>query len=316
MKKPHLKFYLTALGVLLALSAYPVIMGMRIVILQLQNGGIRPEDYARYIIPYTAICMAILITVALYPVIARFMQRPTLVATVLGLGLFVGIELFMEGITINTPIEQTTVNWQLFSCVGTPAALQAFQKPYSDVYKIHYFLISAVIIVLVIGIVYGYGSLIVRGDRSKIIPLRIQLIAATLLLALCVFANLTGFFRDTASYLSPLSAFLTGLFFVMLGVTCGIYVGSLLIKKRKAFSVFIPSIVAILICSIMYYGEYKLLGGNLYRFGKSFFFEGLPNITVSLADMLIIAVSSVFTAILMYSTKKKYFSFTEVGGMN
>ena len=58
MLKTSRKYYFLMLGVLAALSAYPVVMGAKIIILQWQNGGIRPEDYARYVIPYTAICLS------------------------------------------------------------------------------------------------------------------------------------------------------------------------------------------------------------------------------------------------------------------
>jgi hypothetical protein len=306
MKKSYRRFYFTVLGVLLALSAYPVIMGIKIVILQLQNGSIRPEDYARYVIPYTAICMSILISVALHPVINRLKGLSNLVATSLGFGLFVGLELFMESITINSPIAQSTVEWQLFSCIGTPAAVKAFDKPYSDVYKIHYFLVSFVLIAIIISVVYGYSKLIAGGNRSGKIPLRLQLIAATLLVVLCVFANVTGFFRDSTQYLSPLSAFLTGTFFIVLGVTFGIYAGSYLIGKSKLVSIGLPSIAAILVCSTMYYGELMLLDGKLYRFGQTYFFEGLPYIAVSPADIIIIIVSGLITALLMNAAGNKY----------
>lgn len=309
MGKSYHKFYFTVLGVLIALSAYPMIMGIKIIILQYQNGSIRPEDYARYVIPYTAICVAILISVALYPVIARLKGLSTLVATSLGLILFVVLELFMEGITINSPTAKSTVQWQLLSCIGTPDAVRAFRKAYSDAYKIHYFLVSFVIIVLVIGIVYGYGRLVARGDRLNQIPLRLQLIAVAVLLTLCVFANFTGFFRDVSPYLSPLSAFLTAMFFIVLGVTAGIYAGSRLIGKNKGLSLGFPAFVAILVCSVMYYGEFKLLDGKLYSFGQSYFFTGIPYIAVSPVDMVIIIVSGIITALLMNITRKKYFHF-------
>lgn len=306
MEKSWRKFYFSSLGVLLALSAYPVILGIKIIILQLQNGSIRPEDYARYVIPYTAICLSILISVGLYPVLAKLRRFSNLAATVLGLGLFIGFELYMESITINSPIARSTVEWQLFSCIGTPAAIQAFQKPYSDAYKIHYFLVSFVIIVLIISLFYGYGNWVAGKVRSNRISLRLQLISTVLLLGLCVFANLTGFFRNTAHYLSPLSSFLTGTFFIVLGVSLGIYVGSYLVGRRKVISIVLPAVAAALTCSLMYYGEFKLLDGELYRFGRNGLFEGLPYITVSPVDLVIIALSGLVTALLMDAVEKKH----------
>jgi len=164
--KSNKRFYFTAIGVLLALSAYPLVMGIKIVILQLLNGSIRPEDYARYVIPYTAICLSILISVAMYPLLSRLKRLSILVATGLGLGFFVGIELFMENITLNSAEAQNTLMMQLASCIGSTAAQQAFQKLYDNTFKIHYFLISFVIITLIIGIVYGYGRMITSLEYS------------------------------------------------------------------------------------------------------------------------------------------------------
>ncbi|MCX7745976.1 MAG: hypothetical protein N2645_03650 [Clostridia bacterium] len=309
MDKQFHKFYLITLGVLLALSSYPIIMGVKIIILQLQNGSIGPEDYARYVIPYTAICISILISAALLPIILRFRRFSNLIATVLGLGLFVGIELPMESITVRSPfVVQSAVDLQLFSCVGTSAAVQAFQKPYSDAYKIHYFLVSFVIITLVISIVYGHAKLILSGNRANKIPLRMRFTVTAILLLLCIFANVTGFFRDTTQYLSPLSAFLTGTFFIVLGAASGIYAGSYLIDKNKILSLISPAITAMLICSIMYYGEFRLLDGKLYRFGNTFLFEPMPNVAVSPVDIIIILFSGIITALIVNAARRKHSS--------
>ena len=203
MLKTNRKYYFLMLGVLAALSAYPVVMGAKIIILQWQNGGIRPEDYARYVIPYTAICLAVLIAAALYPILSRLKRLPVLAATVLALGLFVGIELLMESITIYSPSAQNAARLQLLSCIYTPAATKSFLLLYNETYKIHYFLISFVIIALVINIAYGYGYLFSSGDRKNIIPLKLQLAVTVLLILLCIFANFTGFYRERTDYLSP-----------------------------------------------------------------------------------------------------------------
>lgn len=317
MGKAYWRFYFITLGILLALSAYPLVMGIRIIVLWLLNGGIRPEEYARYVIPYTAICLAILITAGMHPVISRLKRMTTLVATVLGLGLFVGIELFMESITIKgTAIRldnikvagdganvQTAVDWQLFSCVGTPAAKQAFMGAYSDAYKIHYFLVSFVMIALIIGLVYGYGKLLDGGSR---VPFCLQLGSAILLVGLCVFANITGFFRDAGTYLSPFSAFLTGAFFIVLGASFGIYAGSYMLGRRRVLSLLLPAVAAILVCSIMYLGEVMLLNGELYRFGQSDFFKGLPHIILAPLDILIILASGMTTALVLKAAGRKY----------
>jgi hypothetical protein len=63
---------------------------------------------------------------------------------------------------------------------------------------------------------------------------------------------------------------------------------------------------AILVCSIMYYGELMLLDGKLYRFGQSFLFQGLPFIAVSPADIMIILFSGIVTAFLMNVARENY----------
>jgi hypothetical protein len=340
MTKSVRRFYFAALGVLIVLSAYPLVMGAKIILLQLIDGGIRPEDYARYVIPYTAICLSILIAAALYPLISKLKRLPILTATVLALGLFVGAELYMESISINRPASPNTevsgpaqndsnsavtddnaVALQLTICAFTPAATNAYLKDpatqvpgagailrqdYSNTYKIHYFLVSFVIIILVTGIVYGYGKYFSGGARAARISLRLQLAAAVLLLGLCVFANFTGFFRERTDYLSALSSVLTGLFFIVLGSALGIYVGSRLIDKSRALAVTLPATVAAVVCAVMYYGELNLLGGTLYRFGYSWFFEGLPGIVVAPVDILVILATGAVTAAVMSKARARF----------
>jgi hypothetical protein len=46
----------------------------------------------------------------------------------------------------------------------------------------------------------------------------------------------------------------------------------------------------------MYYGEYKMLDGVLYRFGYSKFFQPLPYTVIAPADILVILASGALTA--------------------
>lgn len=54
----------------------------------------------------------------------------------------------------------------------------------------------------------------------------------------------------------------------------------------------------------MYYGEYKLLNGILYQYGSSSWFQPIPNIALSIVDLIIILTSGVITAILMSVSEK------------
>jgi hypothetical protein len=290
MKGSIRKPYFIALAVLLLLSAYPLVMGAKIVFIQLQNGSIQPQDYARYVIPYTAVSISILISAALYPLVARLGKLSVPAATVLALALFVAVELCIEHITINSPAVKSAVQWQLASCIGTTAAVQAFQYVYNDAFKIHYFLVSFVLIALIVSVFYGYIRQRTDARRSRL-PLGLQFCSTVLLLGLCVFANFTGFFRNTSDYLSPLSSLLTGAFFVVLGAALGVYAGSFLLNRGKLLSLGLPAAVAVLVCTVMYVGETNLLGGTLYRFGISWFFQGLPGIVAAPVDIAVIVAA-------------------------
>ncbi|HHY65447.1 MAG TPA: hypothetical protein GX501_10420, partial [Clostridiaceae bacterium] len=54
--KAYKRFYFVSLSVLLLLSVYPLVNGVRIAWLSIVNGAVKPEQYAKYVVPYTAIC--------------------------------------------------------------------------------------------------------------------------------------------------------------------------------------------------------------------------------------------------------------------
>ena len=61
--KAFTKYYLfSCLGVLLA-SYYPFSMGVRVITDMITGGTVLKENYPKYIIPYTPICIAIFIGV-------------------------------------------------------------------------------------------------------------------------------------------------------------------------------------------------------------------------------------------------------------
>ena len=190
--------------------------------------------------------------------------------------------------------------------------MDAVQFLYNETYKIHYFLVSSVLIILVTGIVYAYGLLFKSGTVQNRIPIRLQLVVAILFIVLCIFANITSFFRERTDYLSPLSSILTGAYFIVLGASLGIYTGSHLIGRGKALAVWLPAVIALLVCSVMYYGEYQLLGGTLYRFGSSFFFEGLPGIAVAPVDVLVILAAGAATAVVMEKARVSFLKKSRV----
>jgi len=58
---------------------------------------------------------------------------------------------------------------------------------------------------------------------------------------------------------SAVSAILMSLFFVVFGLTSGVYAGSFLVGKKKTLAVLLPSIVASAVTIVMYIGEMVLL---------------------------------------------------------
>ncbi|MDE5867154.1 MAG: hypothetical protein K2H31_11230, partial [Lachnospiraceae bacterium] len=61
------KYYLfSCVGVLLA-SCYPLLMGVSVIYDMITNGTVFKENYPKYIIPYTPICLAVLIGALIMP---------------------------------------------------------------------------------------------------------------------------------------------------------------------------------------------------------------------------------------------------------
>ena len=105
--------------------------------------------------------------------------------------------------------------------------------------------------------------------------------------------------------MSPLSAALMAVFFTLLGITAGVFVGSFLLGKQKFISIWVPVIVASVMTLLMYIGEMILLNGHLYCFGKGWFFGSIPWIALAPVDLSIIAASGCITALLFHLLNNK-----------
>ena len=123
---------------------------------------------------------------------------------------------------------------------------------------------------------------------------RISALAICLVLVMLCF---TAFWRDGSIQVSPLSASLMTAFFILLGVTVGVFLGSFLLGKRKLVSIWIPAISASMMTFFMYIAEMFLLNGHLYSFGSGFIFESLPGIVFAPFDLLVILLSGCITAL-------------------
>lgn len=302
-------YLLSCLGVLVA-SVYPLSMGVRVITDMVRDGLVLKENYPKYIIPYTPISIAILAGVVLMPLFLRLFRKYAFAGgAALSTGLFFGLEWFFERNVLVTTGETVTVlqDWQMFMCYVPPGgwgevthktktAVEILMGEYSPAFKLHFYMISVVLILTILNSLYGFGQMVISGDRKRSKALILQSVSAALFLGLCVLACFTAFWRDGSLQVSALSAVLMTVFFILLGVTAGVFAGSFLLGKGPFPAVWIPAITASVMTLLMYIGEMILLSGHVYSFGSGFLFDGLPGIVLAPIDLLTIAASGCITA--------------------
>lgn len=325
--KKYRAFYLVSLLVILVLSAYPIYMGITLLSSYFENGFVHAANYKKYVIPYTPMCIAIIISAIILPIIYRYAKRfSNLITSAIGVGAFLITEVLFEQIKVMNVLSAIPVNdlssipiedlkyvdvqsWQLSLCMATPEVLVAIGSPlYTEknpVYKVHFYIIAILIIICVIGLLYGFTRMFREERYEKKKPLTVQSVSLLLFIGLCVLACFTAFYRNGTLYISPLSSFLTGLFFVVFGVTAGLYISGFTYGKKKILSVYLPAMLSAVATIVMYIGELVLMDGELFRFGRGFFFERMGVIPFSACDMVIIFVSGVITCIIAAAINKK-----------
>jgi hypothetical protein len=298
-------FYLLSLLAVVLASIYPIYMGVVTMGSYLQNGSIDAADYQKYIIPYTPICIALIASVALMPLIFKLFRGYTLpVISFIGTVLFFASEFGFEQIkVIEGYVEMPLESWQLSLCMATPEVLRSIGEPIyaanNPAFKIHFYIIAIVIILAVLNVIYGFSKMLREQDFGKKRPLIAQAVSVVMFIGLCILACFTAFYRNGTINISPLSAILMSVFFTVFGITVGIYCGSIFYGKTKLLSKIIPAITASLTTLIMYIGELVLMDGVLFKYGNGFFFEPIEAIQFSAADIIIILVSGVITYIIM-----------------
>ncbi|MBO4560160.1 MAG: hypothetical protein J5712_08785, partial [Lachnospiraceae bacterium] len=197
-------------------------------------------------------------------------------------------------------------SWQMSLCYIPPQqyatrtweAVDVLLGGYSPAFKIHFYMISIVIIVSLLNSFYGFAKMILTGDYGRRKALIIQTITGVIFLGMCIWACFTAFYRTGELTVSPLSAVLMAVFFALLGITMGVFAGSYTLGKGKMMSVVFPTVIAVLITIFMYIGEMILLSGNLYRFGQGFFFNGLGGLVLAPVDICVIIVSGAITLLI------------------
>lgn len=319
-------YLLSCIGVLIA-SYYPLSMGIRVITDMIVDGTVLKENYPKYIIPYTPISIAIIIGVLLMPLFIKLFKRFALAGGAsIATGIFFAIELLFEQKVVVSTAETVTKleDWQMFMCYIPPegrgetittyktqTAADILMGDYTPAFKLHFYIISVVLIITILNCLYGFGQMIKNGEKKRLNSLILQSACSLSFLGLCILACFTAFWRDGSIQVSPLSAMLMTIFFVLLGVTAGVFVGSFLLGKRKLVSIWIPSIVASVMTFLMYIGEMFLLNGHLYNFGSGIIFNSIPGIVFAPIDLLIIVASGCVTALIFSLLNRKNSNPTE-----
>lgn len=321
MKEKRLQLYagFALLGVLAA-SAYPLYMGVQVVADMLRDGAVMKENYPKYIIPYTPIAVAVLVGVLAMPLLVKGCRRFALaIGSALSTAVFFAVELLFERRVVISVAETVTrlEDWQMFMCY-VPAGgwgetvttykdltpVEILMGEYSPAFKLHFYLISLLLILSALRCLYGFADVIAGGKGTRRV-LGLQAVASAAFLGLCILACFTAFWRDGALEVSPCSATLMTAFFALMGMVGGIYVGSFLLGRTGRWAVLLPAFVASGVVLLMYVGEMILLQGNLYVLGEGWLFAALPGIVLSVFDLLVIAASGVLTAALLRAFGRK-----------
>lgn len=321
-KQFNIYYLLSCVGVLIA-SYYPLYMGVRVITDMIVDGTVMKENYPKYIIPYTPISLAVLAGVLLMPLWNKLFKRFALLGGSVSAAVtfFILERLFEQKVVVTTAETVTRLeDWQMFMCYIPPegwgetvteyktqTAVEILMGDYNPAFKLHFYVISVVLILSVLNCLYGFGQMINTGEKKRLKSLILQSACSLAFLGLCILACFTAFWRDGNIRVSPLSAALMTMFFIMLGVTVGVFAGSFLLGKRKLVSVWIPAAVSSAMTLLMYIGEMILLNGHLYSFGEGFIFTGLPGIVLAPVDLLIIAVSGGITALIFTWLNQKSF---------
>ena len=303
MSKELRRCWLICLAIVVTLSVYPLMMGARVLGDVVRYGMVSSANYPKYVIPYTPISLAAIVGVLVIPWFIRRMRRPMLAAAVLALIVFFASELLLENIMVQGWVTTKLESWQMFMCyqpitkavdithaLRVPEALtevELLMGEYNPMFKLHFYMISVVLVLGVLSCCYGFARAAYTGDRRRIRLLTVQTTATGAFLALCVLACFTAFFRDGSLLVSPLSSGLMAAFFILLGVTAGLFAGNV----RQGTSPVLPAAVASLVTLLMYLGEMALLNGHLYRFGTGVLFDGLGAFVLAPADILIVLLA-------------------------
>ena len=310
------RYCILAFAGMLLLCAYPVYMGAGVIVRMARCGCVPMEDYPKYVIPYAPIALALIVCTALMPLFLRIFGKHALIpGAALSLALFFISERLMETrITVlATKAEVSLESWQMSMCYVPPdlyetrpwKAVDVLLGGYSPAFKLHFYLISAVVILSLLRGVYGFGAALLSGDRSRRPVLVIQSVCGAVFLLMCVWACLTAFYRTGELTVPRRSGVLMAVYFTLLGVTAGMFAGSFTFGRRRLLSIAVPAFIASMTVALMYAGEMALLNGHLYQLGSGWFFRGLGRLVLSPADICVVIASGAVTAALCVLARRR-----------
>lgn len=306
--KSFWRFYLFALAAVVTASSYPIYMSIQVAGEILQNGTVPMESYPKYIIPYAPISIALILGVALMPVFRKLSQKQDFLwGAVFSLGIFFIAERLMETkILVQTTRLVPLESWQMSLCMVPPAeyqtrtwqAVDVLLGGYSPAFKLHFYMISIVIILSLLNCFYGFAKMIASGDYTRKTALIIQTVTSLAFLGMCIWACFTSFYRKGELTVPAISAVLMSVFFALFGITVGVFTGSFTLGRSGKLSILLPAALSAVTTLLMYIGEMILLHGHLYRFGSGFLFNGISAIVMAPVDLLIILISGSVTAMI------------------
>ena len=302
-------FYLLSILGVTAAGFWPLCKGVQVIRDMIAYGTVMSEDYPKYIIPYLPVTLAVLVGVAILPLCLRAWGKYAQAgASAIGLGVFFASELLLEKLVIVTGTAMVKLeSWQMFMCyvpaerfeTRTWRAVDVLIGEYSPTFKLHFYAIAVVLILTFLNCFYGFGRIAIGEGRARLKILILQSIGTALFLSLCILACFTAFWRTGELTVSSLSATLMCLFFLLFGVTMGLYAGSFMMEMSSKLRVVLTAVASSAVVLIMYVGELCLLHGHLYRFGAGFFFEGLGALVLAPIDLTVVALSGALSALLV-----------------
>jgi hypothetical protein len=312
------RFYFCSLIAVSLASFYPIYMGISVVADMIKHGTVYAEDYPKYIIPYTPIALAVIVGVALIPLMMKWVKKYSVLAgSGISVAVFFTSELLLERLVTvtrtHTELVSNLESWQMYMCYIPPETftertwteVDVLMGEYSPAFKLHFYIISVVLVISLLNCFYGFGKMLKTGEYSRARALTVQAVSSVAFLGMCIWACFTAFYRDGAITVSPLSATLMCVFFILFGVTVGAYTASFTLNKRRLWSVALPAVLASAITLVMYVGEMILLSGHLYRFGSGWFFDGLGALILAPVDILVILASGGIAAITAHLLQKR-----------